>query len=105
MQEPAELQSGKPFNKPTDICVCPKTGDLFITGQQYKESIAYIEINDACAINHIISKHVVCLVCEFVLIVSVCFASVDSLVDGADGYGNSRVHHLKGDGTSETMHD
>ena len=31
VQQPAVLQSGKPFNKPTDICVDPKTGDLFIT--------------------------------------------------------------------------
>lgn len=45
--EPAELQSGKPFNKPTDCWVDPKTGDIFIS----------------------------------------------------DGYGNSRVHRLKADGT------
>ena len=45
--EPATLQSGEPFNKPTDCWVDPKTGDIFIT----------------------------------------------------DGYGNSRVHRLKADGT------
>jgi sugar lactone lactonase YvrE len=45
--EPAELQSGEPFNKPTDCWVDPKTGDIFIS----------------------------------------------------DGYGNSRVHRLKADGT------
>jgi len=46
-QPAPEKQSGDMFNRPTDICVHPVTGDLFIT----------------------------------------------------DGYGNSRVHHLKADGT------
>ena len=29
--QPATLQSGKPFNRPTHVAICPRTGDLYIS--------------------------------------------------------------------------
>ncbi|MBI2217580.1 MAG: hypothetical protein HYU51_09815 [Candidatus Rokubacteria bacterium] len=29
--QPATLQSGKPFNRPTHVALCPKTGDIYIS--------------------------------------------------------------------------
>jgi DNA-binding beta-propeller fold protein YncE len=29
--QPATLQSGKPFNRPTHVALCPRTGDLYIS--------------------------------------------------------------------------
>ena len=29
--KPATLQSGKPFNRPTHVAICPKTGDIYIS--------------------------------------------------------------------------
>ena len=29
--KPSELQGGKPFNRPTHVAICPKTGSLFIS--------------------------------------------------------------------------
>lgn len=28
---PSALQSGKPFNRPTDVAVCPRTGDVYVS--------------------------------------------------------------------------
>jgi DNA-binding beta-propeller fold protein YncE len=29
--KPATLQSGKPFNRPTHVAICPKTGDVYVS--------------------------------------------------------------------------
>lgn len=29
--QPATLQSGKPFNRPTHVAICPRTGDIYIS--------------------------------------------------------------------------
>jgi DNA-binding beta-propeller fold protein YncE len=31
VDKPAELQGGKPFNRPTHVALCPKNGDLYIS--------------------------------------------------------------------------
>ena len=43
--KPAEWQGGKPFNRPTDVVVHPKTGDLFVSDGYGNSAVHHFDAN------------------------------------------------------------
>ena len=90
--EPPAAQSGEMFNRPTDCCVHPETGDIFIA--------------DGC-VHHInVDRAVCCLLpAACCLLACCCLHGRRQLLTMTwhrirpCRYGNSRIHRLKADGS------